>query len=345
MPQSFYSRVCWNSAGWTHPTGEAAKLELGSYVTKQGFGHEEWLFNFEWILNGYHYAYLQPVGRSILQLKGSTIDVLLWSISPEDGRVQVGEIRNCEILPDGQAEEAFSYYSAQGWLTRIREEVKRVEGKLKDLSAEDLFNVRFRPSDATQFGPPYPKIAQNDRIKKLDRYLLVKTQPGEVTSQWVQRLRQGTYELPSPRGRSRSGSGPVTVDPHHDRMQKELMVLLRERLGKEVVREARYVDITVEHGARKMLVEIKTYPSAKHAIREALGQILEYAFYWRGAKDPIQSVNLDLVIIGPGALDEVSREYLNFLRSRFHLPIRYCQFTTGGSLPGELLNPSSGVSP
>ena len=34
MPQSFYSRVCWNSAGWTHPTGEAAKLELGSYVTK-----------------------------------------------------------------------------------------------------------------------------------------------------------------------------------------------------------------------------------------------------------------------------------------------------------------------
>ena len=49
------------------------------------------------------------------------------------------------------------------------------------------------------------------------------------------------------------------------------MVLLRERLGKEVVREARYVDITVEHGARKMLVEIKTYPSAKHAIRKCPG--------------------------------------------------------------------------
>jgi hypothetical protein len=45
-----YCRICWNTSGWRYPTGEAPKLEsAGAYVAENGFGNEEWMFNFEWI--------------------------------------------------------------------------------------------------------------------------------------------------------------------------------------------------------------------------------------------------------------------------------------------------------
>ena len=45
-----YCRICWNTRNWREPTAEASKLEKGdSYVRSHGFGHEEWLFNFQWV--------------------------------------------------------------------------------------------------------------------------------------------------------------------------------------------------------------------------------------------------------------------------------------------------------
>jgi hypothetical protein len=48
-----YCRICWNTGSWRAPTGEAAKLEKsGSSVAENGFGVEEWLFNFSWLQPG-----------------------------------------------------------------------------------------------------------------------------------------------------------------------------------------------------------------------------------------------------------------------------------------------------
>ena len=66
-----YCRICWNTRYWREPTGEAAKIETGrSYVRENGFGHEEWLFNFAWIQplptdsdRHVKYGFLQPIGK------------------------------------------------------------------------------------------------------------------------------------------------------------------------------------------------------------------------------------------------------------------------------------------
>jgi hypothetical protein len=47
---TYYARVCFNSQGWDFPTGEANKLEKNRWVTQSGFGGEEWLFNFAWLI-------------------------------------------------------------------------------------------------------------------------------------------------------------------------------------------------------------------------------------------------------------------------------------------------------
>jgi hypothetical protein len=53
---AYAARICWNSKGWVVPTGEAADLESAgpshtTYVQDHRFGHEEWLFNFQWVID------------------------------------------------------------------------------------------------------------------------------------------------------------------------------------------------------------------------------------------------------------------------------------------------------
>jgi hypothetical protein len=337
MSLAYYARVCWNSRGWQRPTGEAAKLESDSYVSEYGFGHEEWLFNFDWLYKGYHYGFLQPVYRSIRKQRGETIDLLLWSIGPNGLRVQVGEIKHCEVLSDKQAADAFQYYRDMGWLEQMKKHVAEVKGKIEDWSANGFFNVRFRPKDAQQFGEPYTIAGLNDRIKKLTRYRLVLAMQVDINSQWKLRIRRGSDTLPDPKSYLRRGSGTIIIDPHHAHLQKELMLLLRHHFGEKVVREERCVDITIKQKTRTTLVEIKTHPAAKQAIREALGQIMEYAFYWQDPASSVQLDKLNLVIVAPGALDEAAEAYIEFLRSKLHLPIRYSQFVQGDPLPDAFL--------
>ncbi len=65
--------------------------------------------------------------------------------------------------------------------------------------------------------------------------------------------------------------------------------------------------------------EIKTALSPRACVREALGQLLEYA-YWPGAHQASR-----LVICGESSLDADGQTYIDELRRRFQLPISYEQ--------------------
>jgi hypothetical protein len=76
----------------------------------------------------------------------------------------------------------------------------------------------------------------------------------------------------------------------------------------------------VRQGAEYIYYEIKTGLSAQSCIREALGQLLEYA-YWPGAQ-----LAARLVIIGEPPLDKYAKTYLETLQKEFSLPVEYRQF-------------------
>src|SRR5262245_36176414 len=99
-----YCRICWNTKYWREPTGEAAKMETGSYVRKNGFGHEEWLFNFSWTqpLPGEQdgaakYGFLQPIHKYRKKYEGKTFDVLTYTVGPDGERIAVAMIRNLYV--------------------------------------------------------------------------------------------------------------------------------------------------------------------------------------------------------------------------------------------------------
>ncbi len=77
------------------------------------------------------------------------------------------------------------------------------------------------------------------------------------------------------------------------------------------------VDLVVRQPNGYSFYEIKTYLEPRACIREAIGQLLEYAF-WPGSQEAYQ-----LIVVGETAADADVKEYCRRLNKRFSLPIQY----------------------
>lgn len=71
------------------------------------------------------------------------------------------------------------------------------------------------------------------------------------------------------------------------------------------------------------LIEIKTSESPRLCIREAIGQLLEYAFYGESFSNP------ELIIIGPQKQSLEDLSYIDKLNSILDVKIRYCHYKIG----------------
>lgn len=309
--------------------GEAARSEQGAtYNVEMGFGHEEWLFNYQWVLDGWKYGFLQPVNKSLPKVQGKTLDVRLYTISSSRHWYYVGHLRSCEVLTDEQAETTRREFKRRGWYKDMASHLRQVGGNVHELECERaivVFNVRFRPEDAVIYDPMVP-VGERDAIRKLRRYTLVKVQDDlrRVEREWASRV--AATEL-RPTGKlARAGIPPQEIDLVQNQLQNELFALLAASHGKKAVTmEEGFVDIKVAHPGGVTLIELKSDGRPRHAIRQALGQLLEYAFVCEEAGESIA----ELVVAGPGDLKPRDRKYIEHLRKRRGLPLRYICFRRG----------------
>ena len=124
-------------------------------------------------------------------------------------------------------------------------------------------------------------------------------------------------------------SGRTEVALRHSRIQDALERELHLEPGTRVSREnsngiGGRVDLVAERDSGFEFYEVKVGCSARACIREALGQLLEYGF-WPGAAKP-----QGLVVVGEPLPDDAANAYLETLRSRFDIPIRYRQVVVEG---------------
>jgi hypothetical protein len=64
-------------------------------VAQSRFGGEEWLFNFAWLIDGFHYAFLQPVSKSFDNVTGKIIELLLYTINSKDSTLEGSHSARC----------------------------------------------------------------------------------------------------------------------------------------------------------------------------------------------------------------------------------------------------------
>jgi hypothetical protein len=327
-PERYLARLCWNTKNWTRPTGEAALIEQGTYSARIGFGHEEWLFNFDRILDGWTYSFLQPVGRSLTRVQGRTLDVNLYTISPERNWWYVGQLHRCEVLTEEMADHARKEFKRRGWFKEMADQVHQVGGNatgLQGREATSIFNIRFHQADAERY-PSMVPVGKGDAIRKLRRYALVPVRGDiiEIERQWASRV-AATQRRPTGK-RSRSGQPATTFDLLQNQLQNEIFDLLVARDGRSAVTmEEEFVDITLRRPGSLVLIEVKSDKRARYAVREALGQLLEYAFVCGEKGDSVD----EMIVAGPGKLKSRERRYLEHLKAQLGLPVRYVCFNLG----------------
>ena len=117
-----------------------------------------------------------------------------------------------------------------------------------------------------------------------------------------------------------------TISLRHNRIQDRLYALLCEQHGSDSVRTEQptgtggFADAVVRRAdGRFDLYEIKVASHAASAVREAMGQLLEYAYRKRG----LEPVNL--YVVSEAALDSITAEFLNRMNTEFGLKLGYLQ--------------------
>jgi hypothetical protein len=165
-----------------------------------------------------------------------------------------------------------------------------------------------------------------DRLLPLYKYVESNgnLQPISNVKQSPFKFRSGLTEKKSSTTASHA-EGQLNIALLHNDMQKTLYSQLTKKYGQENVGTeidsgtGTNIDLVVRQGEEFWFYEIKTYHSPRVCIREAIGQLLEYAF-WSGSKKVSR-----LIIAGKVKLDRDGEQYLQTLRNRYSLPIEYEQ--------------------
>lgn len=109
----------------------------------------------------------------------------------------------------------------------------------------------------------------------------------------------------------------------HREIQRQLISQLRVDGFEDVRAEGRlgrmWVDVTGRKDGALWFFEVKAGLTVRSALREAVGQLLEYALWDRNER-PAQ-----LVVVGEDAPTPLSKAYLAKLNASFPIPIRYRQ--------------------
>ena len=106
------ARICWNTQGWRKPSGQQGKSKnKKAYEFKVRYGDEEWLLDITKLIEGWHYAALQPIGLHRDKYIGETFNISLYSINEETkGRWWVGRIPGVEVVSSEDARKVYGLY-------------------------------------------------------------------------------------------------------------------------------------------------------------------------------------------------------------------------------------------
>lgn len=128
---------------------------------------------------------------------------------------------------------------------------------------------------------------------------------------------------------SKAATARTKASQLHNDIQNRLYTYLCNQVGADHVGteldtgNGTTIDVVVQKNGKTTFYEIKTSTSVRASIRQAIPQLLEYA-YWPDGKRADELVIVSHLPISAGA-----QRYLAFLHQEFRLPLTYRQFDLG----------------
>jgi len=326
------SKICWNYNNWIKPSGRAGKSrDQKSYEYKHGFGHEEWLFDFDKLICDYHYAFLQPVGKARKKYKNQTLNITLYSYNSDTRRwYWVGKISNAEVIDENKSRQIVKKYHQADWLSQMKKDLEQVEADVSEFEKWEnatLFNIRFKPKDVVVFDDNPVPFGPDERVSHTRYTLLSLKNEPKITFDTEDIQISGKQAKTSASGIRTIRKHLVEYDNLHDKIQNGFFQWLKqtypgETIGIEPVAHQRTrIDIVrIKEDKTCIFYEVKAYNSPKYCIRDALGQLIEYAYF------PDVKKAKHLFVVSYTKADKNIEKYIKHLNEKFGIPIGYIQF-------------------
>jgi hypothetical protein len=320
------ARICWNSNNWRKPSGKSGKsTDISSYEYTYGFGHEEWLFNLDKIIDGYHYGAIQPIGKHQDMYTGRHFKVLLYTYKADaKDWYWVGWLNDVEVISRDEAEKIYNEYKKCGWLEEMKKELLEVNANASELNAFSnfVFNIKFSPNTIIPFSNGLQLFESNQRISH-NRYTLLNFDSNilSLVNQNIEIIGNKNHiehkETITKSFKEYSKEYEFT----HGLIQDSFFNYLKQNFPNEkICKEAQItklnlsIDIYQEKtSGNNIIYEIKTYVDLQYSIRIALGQLLEYGYY------PNRTILYKLVVVSNKIITDDVKQYIENLMKLFNL--------------------------
>jgi len=294
------NRMCWNSRGWRLPTGNPGG---GGDPGKVGFGVEEWNFQIEDQVDGfvYGYIYYKPPVKTI-QRAGGHFRVLFWSIHPDtQEKLLVGMYGDATIPTDGDYAKVNLEFSSRGIYKRRKQELCAAVPSMSDDDVcrhvtnsvtEPWLSLKCLVEEVRHFAEyiPIDEVVKSTNVgQRFARPTFIHSGTDDLLR--VLSLTQASPEavMPPARPSALAEDGYYRESPQslklivkrHNKLSNDFCQWLTRADYQEIVQEDHYVDMLFKRSGKFYLAELKVCygTGSTKAIREALGQLLEYNYY------------------------------------------------------------------
>jgi hypothetical protein len=308
--KTLLQRVCWNTRDWKLPDGNLKRD--GGYAAKHGFGHEEWNFQTDDACKGFVFGYLRyhPAQKTLAK-SGGKFRIAFWSRDPLSGKKYiVGYYHEAVPATKSDALELDRHFKEQGIYRRRATELMIVPHFTQAQRSAELvrsvkkgtFNFKCKVGDLELL---HQKLLLPDKVngRPVGQYF---TNPTIIDGPLFNPKRQAKKSKsgnPTPSGfkGARGGTTEPLIEDSYFRespARLRLIVPRHKKLGNlfsawlskagytKVKKEIQFVDVEYFDESSLCRAELKTCYGATttKAIREALGQLLEYNFFGNRTK-------------------------------------------------------------
>ena len=330
MPEEKIARICWNDKHWNVPSGRNGKCgNKDSYEYQEGYGHEEWNFNTDRVVDGWVYGFLQQFNNITALHVGKIYNISFYTIERVNSIINkrwwIGKINNVEVVSTDTSKSIFKIYEKHGWIASMEADLKKQNldsKKLRETPKGSFFNMRYRINEIELLDEPLVLEKTDPAISSFYYKLLPKTVDPllDRTAAHIFCFKSG-HNPGKHSATAVSPGGKKEKSLFHNEVQTKIFNLLEKQYGEKNVgteNELGYqtkVDIVVKLNDSFTFYEIKTASTVKAAIREAMGQILEYA-YW---PDRIHANKL--IIISTQKATSDCKTYIKRFRKVHNIPL------------------------
>lgn len=337
-----FTRLTFNENEWIVPSGHPwSKDKQGnpgvSYENQHGFGHEEWLLNPRYNIAGWQYGYI----RGLRRVHEKVDRVYLYSVNKDNGKNYIyylGFLNNVEILDDNWGikfpivKKVFNDYSPM-----VIEEVAQTNGNSLAFKQDPFIPViRFNKDGNSLLDKP--RLLDFFPLNRYKRF-----QPYQLTDEILKLFTHGIaskkdFEFRFTPGKASQTErfnryvGPSSkavikkhckiIDALENFLQPDYSIKKKNISIERTRFNGNIADlVTLKSDKSAIIYEIKTSLNLRKNIREALGQLLDYASH--GGNFEVSK----LVIVSPCKLDDEGQLFLKSLRKAIRYPIDYFEYS------------------